>query len=178
MKIFNKLLIKLINLMLLVISILIIFLGVSCRKNTITPGNYIAKPELKDTTRWQTNYTNGGVIPTTNLSTTPNEFVNTKWVLTYLQIGFSTPPLPVDTVFFIDNNHYTINSGSYRTYQLYSGVTLSSKTLLLNYHYPFGSGNYSGQVASTFVTDGVILNTEFVNTNSLTIKVKASFLKI
>ena len=163
---------------LLVVSSLMFFM--SCQKDTIVPGNYTPKPEAKDTTKWQTNYTNSGVIPTFNStsSSTPNELVNTKWVLTFLQIGFSTPPLPIDTIYFVDNTHYTINSGSNRTYSLVNNVALSSKTLTLNFHYPFGSGNYSGQVAQTFVTDGVILNTEFVNTNTSTITVKASFLKL
>jgi len=151
----------------------------SCKKEVITPGNYILGQPSVDTTNWQSLYGDSGTVPTwSNNSSTPNELVGTKWVLTYLQIGFSTPPLSVDTIYFVNNTEYTINTGAVRTYQLSVGVTLSSKSLTLNYHYPFGSGNYTGEVASTFVSDGVILNTEFLNTNSSTTTVRASFLKL
>ncbi len=151
---------------------------ISCSKEPITPGNYTISEEYLDTSSWQTGYKSGGVLPIWTDSLDSNELVGTRWVLTYLQVGFSNPPLPIDTVYFINNVKYTINSGSQRTYQLSSGITTSSKTLVLNYHYPFGSGNYVGQVASTFVSDGVILNCEFKNTNTTTTVVRASFSKL
>lgn len=151
----------------------------SCKKEEITLGNYTLGNQPSNTNNWQTQYSNGGVVPNWGGSgSVPNEVVGTRWVLTYLQVGLATPPLPVDTIYFVDNVNYTINSGSYRTYQLSNGVTTSSKTLTLNYHFPFGSGNYSGEVAPTFVSDGVILNCEFHNTNTTTTTVRASFLKI
>ncbi len=158
--------------------ILSIFLLASCKKDSITPGNYKTTPAPIDTNHWQNQYTNGGVLPTNTSNSGANEVVGTTWVLTYLQIGFSTSPLPIDTIRFITNNQYSINSGAVRPYNLSTSAGVSSKSLTLNYHYPFGSGNYSGQVASTFVADGVILNCEFVNTNTSTTKVRASFKKI
>lgn len=148
----------------------------SCTKEPI--GHYELADPIVDTSHWQNDYSNGGDLPTWGTGGQDNELVGTTWVLTYLQIGFSIPPLPIDTVRFLTNTNYTINSGSVRTYQLTNNVTLSSKTLTLNYHYPFGSGNYSGEVASTFVSDGVILNCEFLNINSTTTTVRASFQKI
>lgn len=159
----------------------IILLGslfTSCKKDNITPGNYKTVTPPIDTTHWQTQYSNGGTVPTWNAGGDTNVAVGTTWVLTYLQVGFSTPPLPIDTIRFISNTSYTINNGGAKPYTLTAGVATSSKALTLNYHYPFGSGNYVGQVSSTFVTDGVILNCEFVNTNTTTTTVRASFTKL
>jgi hypothetical protein len=150
----------------------------SC-KDDIKPGNYTLGQPSTDTTTWQWQYTYSGVLPNWGSGSINNELVGTKWVLTYLQIGFSTPPLPIDTIRFVSNVNYTINNdGITRTYQLSNGLIVSSKTLTLNNHYPFGSGNYSGQVSSTFVTEGVILNCEFVNINTTTTTVRASFLRL
>lgn len=156
----------------------LIMLFASCKKDEITPGNYKTSPPPVDTSHWQNQYGNGGTLPTWTSGSDTNVAVGTTWVLTYLQVGFSTPPLPIDTIRFINNNSYTINGGSVRPYTLTAGVATSSKSLTLNYHFPFGSGNYVGQVATTFVTDGVILNCEFVNTNTTTTTVRASFSKI
>ena len=151
----------------------------SCKKDTITPGNYQAGTQpTNPPSNWQSGYGNGGVLPPWGNTTSNNEVVGTTWVLTYLKIGFATPPLPADTIRFTTNTSYTINGGAVRSYQLSSGVTLSSKTLTQNYHYPFGSGNYAGEVATTFVADGVILNCQFKNINSTTENIFASFKKI
>jgi len=171
----SKTFVALLLTMLLLITLFSIY---SCKKE-VTPGNYTLGQPTTDTTTWQWQYTYGGVLPNWGSGSLTNELVGTKWVLTYLQIGFSTPPLPIDTIRFVNNVNYTINNdGITRTYQLYNGVTVSSKTLVLNNHYPFGSGNYSGQVSSTFVAEGIILNCEFVNTNTTTTTVRASFLKL
>ena len=157
----------------------IICLVYSCKKEAITPGNYKVVPTQQDTSHWQSQYSSGGVLPNWGGgSNVNNEVYGTKWVLTYLQVGFSSPPLPIDTILFVNNTHYTINSGAVKPYTLTSGVGVSSKSLTLYYHYPFGSGHYSGQVSSSFVSDGVILNCEFVNINTSTTKVRASFNKI
>jgi len=168
---------QIIRIIFAIISIILIMLLYSCEKEPIVPGSYVAKPEKQDSII-PIEYIDGGTLPNFGNNLTPNEISGSRWVLTFLQIGFSTPPLPIDTVYFVDNTHYTINSGSNRTYQFYSGVSTSSKTLTLNYHYPFGSGNYTGQIAPTFMTDSLILNTEFTNTNTSTITVKASFKRI
>jgi hypothetical protein len=158
--------------------IVIAGLFISCKKEPITPGNYKLVEPTEDTTNWQNQYTNGGTVPTWGTSNDTNEVFGTTWVLTYLQIGFSTPPLPSDTIRFVSNISYTINGGAVKPYTLTAGIGTSSKSLTLNYHYPFGSGNYVGQVANTFVSDGMILNCEFINTNTTTIMVRASFTKL
>jgi hypothetical protein len=158
---------------------LLSFILVACSKEKITPGSYTqGQPQPEDTTSWQSLYEDAGVLPSWGNVNQTNELVGTTWVLTHLQIGLTTQPLPIDTVRFINNIHYTINSGAVRTYQLSVGVATSSKSLTLNYHFPFGSGNYKGEVASTFVSDGVIYNCEFYNTNTSTMMVRASFVKI
>lgn len=147
----------------------------SCKKDTIVPGNYQPnQPPTADTSNWRNTYTNGGGVPT---STVSSGLIGTTWVLTHLQIGFNTT-LPIDTIKFIDNTNYKINGGSNRTYQLSSGIGSNSKTLTLNSHFPFGSGNYSGEVASTFISDGVMNNVEFKNTQTTSSTVRAWFTKI
>ncbi len=154
-----------------------LFCLIACKKDSITPGNYQApQTPIADTSNWQNQYSNGGVLPNWG-NGADNELVGTIWVLTNIQTSFSSV-LPIDTIRFISNTNYTINSGSVRTYTLTTGVTLSSKTLTLNYHYPFGSGNYAGEVASTFVSDGVIINCEFTNINSPASIVRAWFTKL
>ena len=167
---------QIIRILFAILTVILLLLLSSCEKEPLVAGSYTPTPALLDTIK-PIPFVNGGTIPTFS-GPTSNEAVGSRWVLTFLQLGFSIPPLPVDTIFFVDNTHYTINNGSNRTYQLYSGVTTSSKTLVLNYHYPFGSGNYTGQIASTFMMDSLILNTEFTNTNTTTTIVKASFRRI
>lgn len=157
---------------LLILSLLLL----SCEK--IPPTYTLNGVKVDSLPSWQNQYVNGGVLPNWSTNGKKNELVGTKWVLTYLQIGFSNPPLPIDTIYFVDNLNYTINGGAIRSYKLYVGVSTSSKTLTLNNHYPFGSGNYSGEVSSTFVLDGVILNSEFHNLNTPTTTIRASFKKI
>lgn len=152
---------------------------VSCSKEDMTPGSYKpSQPPDQDTTSWQSTYEDAGTLPNWGSGSQTNELVGTTWVLTHLQIGLTTQPLPIDTIRFVNNIYYTINSGSVRTYQLSSGVATSSKSLTLNFHYPFGSGNYKGEVSPTFVSDGVIYNCEFYNTNTSTMMVRASFIKL
>ncbi len=149
----------------------------SCKKDTIIPGNYTTTTPKQDTSHWQNQYGNGGTLPTWGNSGANNELVNTMWALIQLQTAFSNV-LPVDTVRFIDNTNYTINGGAVRTYQLSAGVASNSKTLTLNYHFPFGSGNYSGEVAPTFVTDSVMNNVEFKNIQNTSTTVRAWFARI
>jgi hypothetical protein len=157
-------------------TLVVAFFG-SCKKETITPGNYVISQPKPDSSNWQNQFNNGGTVPTWGTGNN-NPAVGTTWVLTYMKVGFTTPPLPADTIRFIDNTNYTINGGANRPYQLTNGVSLSSLTLTLNYHYPFGSGNYTAEIATTFVTDAVILNAQFRNINSTTTMVLASFRKI
>jgi hypothetical protein len=162
------------NLITFLIILTFVSLFSSCKKSEITPGNYKTVTPV-DCTPTEPNYANGGTTPTN--TPTNNQAIGTKWVLTYFKSGFSTPPLPSDTIRFIDNTYYTINSGAVKKYTLTSGVTLSSLSLTLDYHYPFGSGNYTGEISSTFVTDGVMYNIVFINTNSTTPNITAVFKK-
>lgn len=161
----------------LIVYSLIPLLFFSCKKDAITPGNYTTTPAPQDTSHWQNQYSNGGTLPNWSNGNNNNELVGTTWVLTNLQTNFSTV-LPIDTVRFIDNTYYTINGGAVKTYQLSVGVASNSKTLVLNFHYPFGSGNYAGEVASTFVTDSVMNNVEFENTQNALTTVRAWFVRI
>lgn len=161
-----------------IVYLALIILLFACKKDAITPGNYTTTPAQQDTSHWQNQYGNGGTLPSWGSgNSTNNELVGTRWVLTNLQTSFSSV-LPIDTVRFIDNTYYTINSGAVKTYQFSSGVASNSKTLTLNYHFPFGSGNYSGEVASTFVTDSVINNVEFTNIQNTSTTVRAWFVRI
>ena len=147
----------------------------SCTKQPLTPGNYTTvNPPVQNN---QTNYINGGNVPTSTV-TTNNQAVGTTWVISYMKVGFNViNPVPLDTIRFIDNQNYTINGGTNKPYQLTNGA-LSSYNLVLNFFYPFGSGNYSGEISTTFVSDGVINFCQFTNINSTTQTVTASFTKI
>ena len=161
------------------IVILIVFclLIISCKKSTITPGNYATTQPVKDTSNWQNQYTNGGVVPTWTTNTGTNDLVGTKWVLTKIQNSLSIT-IPNDTIRFISNIYYTINNGAVRNYQLTNSVASTNKTLSLYYFYPFGGSHYSGEVSGMFVIDGVINMCEFKNIQNTTTTLKAWFKKI
>lgn len=148
----------------------------SCKKDPITPGNYQAgQPAPPDTTNWQDQYSNGGVLPTGG-GTTINELVGTTWVLTKYVTSFATT-YPNDTLRFTSNTQYTINNGAVRNYQLTTSVASTNKTLSLYYFYPFGGSHYSAEVGATFVADGQINNAEFTNIQNTTDLLKAWFVK-
>lgn len=154
-------------------------LVISCKKEPITPGNYTAgTPTPEDTSTWQWQYGNGGTLPNWgNGSNQTNELAGTKWLLTKVVTAFATS-YPNDTIRFVDNTHYTLNSGAVRPYQLTAGVASTNKTLSLYYFAPFGGSHYSGEVGQFFVSDGVINNGEFKNIQNTTSLVKAWFVKI
>jgi hypothetical protein len=149
----------------------------SCNKEPITPGNYKAGTlPVDDTTTWEWQYTNGGTLPN-NTGNQLYDLVGTKWLLTKVVTAFSTS-YPNDTLKFINNNNYILNSNAVRPYQISAGVASTNKTLTLYYFYPFGGSHYSGEVGQFFVTDGVINNCEFMNIQNTTSTVKAWFVKI
>ncbi len=156
------------------IIILIATVLISCKG--ITPGNYEPSGPLPvDTSRWQNQYTNGGLLPVGN--TIPNALIGTQWVLTKFVSGFSTS-FPNDTLKFVGQATYTINNGSILPYQLTVGVASTNKTLTLYFFTPFGGSHYSGQVGFNFIVDGVINNSEFYNIQNSTSKIRAWFVKI
>ena len=155
---------------------LAIFLLSSCKKDTITPGNYKAGTTTKDTTTWQWQYSNGGTLPNWS-NNQVNELVGTKWLLTKIVTGFATS-YPNDTIKFINSNNYVINSNAARPYQLTAGVASTNKTLTLYYFYPFGGSHYSGEVGQFFISDGLIDNCEFTNIQNTTSKCRAWLVKL
>lgn len=155
--------------------IFFIIISVGCGK--ITPGNF-NRPELDkpDTTNWYNQYSDGGVIPTS--AGYNNGLVGTTWVLTQWNVPFAPTVRPYDTLRFVSNSNYTINSGNEKPYNLTSGVASTNKTLNLYFFTSFGGSHYSGEVGSTFITDSIINNAEFKNIQNTTSKIKAWFKRI
>lgn len=110
---------------------------ISCKKEPITPGNYQAgTPE----TTTVTPMTNGGTLPTIGTATvTPNQCNGTKWVLIDVYNNYAHVSKS-DTVYFISNNRYKINSDTTQyTYILYS--TMGNSTIVLNTFIPINGLN-------------------------------------
>jgi hypothetical protein len=105
-----------------------------------------------------------------NGSSTQNDIVGTKWVVTKFYDGFSNN-YPNDTLYFVNNTQYTINSGTPKSYNLTTGLGSNMTTLNLYGFYTIG-GDYSGMVPNTFVSDGQINSVSFtdlfgINNNKL-----------
>jgi len=120
-------------------------------------------------------YTYGGTLPNSGNAT--NALVGTKWVLTKYVSAFATEQ-PNDTIEFVSINHYTINGGAVRTYQLSSLPLSTNYELSLYFFFPFGGSHYSGEVGNTFINDGQINNVDFINIQNSTLSIKASFIKL
>jgi hypothetical protein len=84
----------------------------------------------------------------------------TKWVITRYNNGLSGNTYPNDTLHFFSYTEYTINGGVPRPYTISNVVGNNMKSLSL-YNLTTLGGDYSGQVMSTFMSDGEINNTEF-----------------
>lgn len=96
----------------------------SCEKQV---GPYSQIPDPVDTTTWQDDYPYGGVLPGGS-NDLENSLMNTKWVLTKMMVGFSTTTLN-DTIYFIDNTNYKINSDvAIKKYSYYTSQNLVSLT--------------------------------------------------
>lgn len=145
----------------------------SCNKSG---GSYTAPPpNITTTTDFRLQYTPAGLVPT--LINTGNGIAGTTWVLTRMTVGFVTL-FPNDTLRFITNTTYTINSGSDRPYQLTSGVASTNKALTLYFFTPFNGSHWSGQIAGSYLMDKVINNAEFTNIQNTTSRVRAFFKEI
>jgi len=146
------------------IVFLITILGLvftSCKKELLEP-NYIEVPEVDvDTTAWNSGYGDGGTLPNGG-GTFTNDLIGTTWVLTKIVSAFATE-YPNDTIYFLDNTHYTLNNGAVRNYQFSSLPSSSNFDLSLYYFAPFGGSHYSGQVGQYFIDDGEINNVEFID---------------
>ena len=105
-----------------------------------------------------------GVVPTTTTTTPPvsSGLTGTKWVVVKYVQNFVTQNVS-DTLTFTSPNTYVINSTTtQRTYLLTSVTGTNMKNLSL-YSFTTLGGDYSGQVQSTFIQDGVINNGLFTN---------------
>jgi hypothetical protein len=114
-------------------------------------------------------YTYGGVI--NNTGNTNKTLVGTKWVITKLVQNFATM-YPNDTLEFVSTTQYKINRSSNRNYSL-SGVVGNNMKSLSLYSFTTLGGDWSGQVQSTFIDDGVVNNsmfTDMFNVNSYDVR--------
>lgn len=127
--------------------------------------SYLTFVEKGTPTEWNepdapSGYSYGGVLNTT---TTPAYTLNgTKWVVTRYNNGLSGSVYPNDTLNFISDTDYTINGGVNKKYSLSSVIGNNNKSLSL-WSFTTLGGNYSGQMISSFIDDGVINNSQFVD---------------
>jgi hypothetical protein len=102
-------------------------------------------------------YVYGGVITTP--TTTTNDLVGTKWVVTKFYDGFANN-YPNDTLDFVSNTQYTINGGTTTNYTMTSIFGNNMVDLTLYNFYTIG-GDYSGLVPDGFITNGQINSATF-----------------
>lgn len=158
--------------LLILITVILAFNFTSCKKAT---SPYSTKPDSVDTTQWQSQYNNGGTIPTVT-TVTNGDLFGTNWILTKVQIGLAST-IKNDTIHFIDNTHYKVNNNPLLlTYSLYQSG--ANKTLTLNNFMPVNGYNCSGMVGVTFVTYGQIIGVEFKDLYNSNNKFNLWFTKI
>jgi hypothetical protein len=158
----------------IVILFSVVLILSSCEKNEPQP-LYTYELETVDSTAWQDQYADGGTV--TAVGNQTNVIAGTKWVLTKYVTAFATE-YPNDTIDFIDNNHYVLNSNAERTYQLSSIPSSTNYDLQLNYFMPFGGSQYSADVGYYFVEDGEMNNTQFRDIQNTSKTIRAWFEKI
>lgn len=109
-------------------------------------------------------YTYGGTFTPT---TSTNQIIGTKWVVTKFYDGFSNN-YPNDTLDFFNGTQYRINNGTPMNYTLSSVFGNNMSELTLYGFYTIG-GDFSGMVPNSFVTNGEInsaLFTDIFGTNN------------
>ncbi len=155
---------QIIRILFAILTIILLLLLTGCTKEVITPGNYYPKAELIDSSKWQDDYVNGGVIPTFgNNNIQSNELVGTTWVLTKILTNYGVTLLS-DTLHFLSNGRYYVNSDSltiahYSLYQVQNYMTLEFKPLIpMNYMFcktsNLGVGFANGQqIISVYFTN-------------------------
>jgi hypothetical protein len=103
----------------------------------------------------------------------------TKWLLIqYRNTAYIGSTTSHDTITFVNNVEYKINSGSLRTYNLSPIVGSTNKSLQLNFFTPFGGSNYTGNVGRYFISDGVINACQFTDNQNSSLKFLAWFEKL
>jgi hypothetical protein len=158
------------------ILLTIITIGfISCEKEVVPPYVEVSE-EIEDTTPWNDNYNDGGLLTGGGPDTTLN-LQGTQWVLTKLVTAFSTE-YPDDTITFVSQTQYTINGGAARSYQLSNIPASTNYELSLYYFAPFGGSHYSAQVGYYFIDDGAINNAEFEDIQNQSTTIRAWFEKL
>lgn len=104
-------------------------------------------------------YQYGGVLNIT--PTSMPSLSNTIWVLTNY-IDNLTQVTVNDTIEFISSTQYTWNGSVPKNYTL-SGIVGNNMKSLSLYSFTTFSGDWSGEVQASFITDGVINNAVFVD---------------
>lgn len=159
------------------LAILLLALFISCKKETITPGNYTIQPAQPDTSHWSNAYSNGGTLPSwgNNGANSGNELVGTTWVLTKVVVNYAST-IKNDTIHFITTLTYRIGNDTahYSLYPSQNNVTLTFQPFLpMNYMHcstnELGVGFSNGQY---------ITGVEFINLYNTNSSFKAWFTKI
>lgn len=104
-------------------------------------------------------YVYGGLISTP--TTTTNDLVGTKWVVTKFYDGFANN-YPDDTLDFVSTTQYVINGGTPTNYTMSNVFGNNMIDLTLYGFYTIG-GDYSGMVPGGFVTNGQINSATFTD---------------
>lgn len=163
----------------MVLTIIISEVLTGCSKEPITPGNYVVGDiPQQEPINWQSQFTNGGTIPTWTSQTYSNELVGTKWVLWKVSVGAVTT-LKNDTIRFVTNNKYQVNGNTnvnynYTLYNSQNSVTLTFA--------PFQPMNYmlcsTNELGVGFASGQEITGVNFENEYNVNTSFKAWFHKI
>lgn len=128
-----------------------------------------------DTTKWEDNYEDGGVLTNTIIATVDSSILGSKWVITKVNTGF-TNSYPNDTIWFDTSTSYRLalgiggGFGSPRAYN-YSSLPLTNNVqLVMNYWSSLGGSHYSGEFGGMAVEDGIINGAEFVDNQNFSLK--------
>ena len=107
--------------------------------------------------------------PISHIENFNDSLSGSRWVITRYDIG-TTPYYPNDTINFVDNQKYKINStgslNNYTTYRVNGTYNISISL----YSISTLGGSYAGQVPESFIRDGIINNAtmkDLYNTNSV-----------
>jgi hypothetical protein len=132
----------------------------SCKKDTITPGNYQAgTPPTNQPNNWQSNYGNGGVLPSWGNGSANNQLVGVNLLLTKVVVNFAST-VKHDTIHFVSNTKYCVGSDTTKyNYLLYS--TMGNSTLEFYQFNPINGlylvcNNFNANVFTTMQVGGTV----------------------
>ena len=95
-------------------------------------------------------------------ATNEASIIGTKWIVTRYNNLLSGNVYPNDTLEFITNSKYTINGSSQKIYSISNVIGNNNKSLTL-YSFSTLGGDYSGQIIGSYLDDGFISNSQFVD---------------